>query len=91
MNGSHATGSESARSRLRATIASIERELLLLDHPPTDLLSSFVDLVDQLDLGPEPEVRQCPVCQHTCRRTATLCDHCWTTLTPPASGEGLST
>jgi hypothetical protein len=52
----------------------IECELARLPRPvagdasgtsPTGLLASFADLVEQLALGPEPEVRECPVCKHT--------------------------
>jgi hypothetical protein len=52
--------------------------------PPSGLLASFSDLVEQLALGPEPEVRRCPVCQHIGMREATVCGYCWTKLTPPA-------
>jgi len=89
------SSSEAARSRLRATVATLERELWSLPrrvtgddgrNPPSGLLASFRDLVAQLDLGPEPELRECPVCAHLGRRAATRCGTCWAALTPPAAG-----
>jgi hypothetical protein len=88
---------DAARSRLRATVARIERELALLprhvttDETPTDdLAASWADLVGQLALGPEPEVRECPVCKHIVMRAATLCGYCWTKLTPPNGSDGVA-
>jgi len=78
---------DAARSRLRVTLANLEHELVRLppatDGSRTDLWSSWAALVDQLALGPEPPVRECPVCKHVGMRDATLCWHCWTTLRPP--------
>lgn len=79
-------------SRLRATVAAIERELSRLppdranDDPlrPLGLHASFAALVDQLDLGPEPETRPCPECRRIVMRAATRCGHCWKKITPPA-------
>jgi Double zinc ribbon domain len=82
---------EAELTRLRATVASIEHELAQLPlemrghngSPSTKaLVDAFAELVAQLDLGFEPETRQCPVCQQVVRRTATLCGHCWTALDP---------
>jgi hypothetical protein len=92
MNSTRLSVPDAARSRLRATVATIELEISRLPRqvtdddsrsPPSDLLASFTDLVEQLALGPEPEVRRCPVCKHIGMRTATLCGYCWTKLTPP--------
>ena len=47
------------------------------------LLASFDDLVSQLALGPEPELRECPKCGGVGMRRATVCSGCWTKLTPP--------
>jgi hypothetical protein len=97
MNGPEASHADAARTRLRATVATIGRELSRLPgqvpgedgkSPPSALLASFTDLVEQLALGPEPEVRRCPVCQHLGMRAATLCGYCWTKLTPPTGHEG---
>jgi len=89
MNSHEIIGPDAARSRLRATVATVELELSRLpvqgdgnESPPTGLRASFADLVDQLALGPEPEVRECPVCRHTGMRAATRCGYCWTKLAP---------
>jgi hypothetical protein len=88
---------DAARSRLRATVATLDREISRLPGPatgedskgpPSGVLASFTDLVEQLALGPEPEVRRCPVCQRVGMRMATLCGYCWTKLTPPTGREG---
>jgi hypothetical protein len=90
---SHAAGVDPARSRLRATVATMERELAPLKAartasadgkgPYDALLASFDDLVLQLALGPEPLVRECPKCGGIGMRVATSCASCWTKLTPP--------
>ncbi|HTP25328.1 MAG TPA: hypothetical protein VMK12_06670, partial [Anaeromyxobacteraceae bacterium] len=81
MSNPRVTVPDAARSRLRATVATIQRELLRLPGqvgdddsrgPLNALLASFADLVEQLALGPEPEVRECPVCKHIGMRAATL-------------------
>ncbi len=87
----HAKGPDPARSRLRATVAKMDRELeaLRATSPGASghdaLFASFADLVDQLALGPEPEVRECPKCGGIGMRIATVCGACWTKLTPPPS------
>jgi hypothetical protein len=55
------------------------------DSSPNDLSATFADLVAQLALGAEPELRECPVCKHLGMRAATRCGYCWTTLVPPAA------
>ena len=81
--------SNADRSRLRDTIATIERQISRLPAAPggdggarSELMASFGTLVEQLALGPEPEVRQCPSCGRTCMRAASRCGHCWTRLMP---------
>ena len=95
MNDLRLRGPDPQRSRLRATVAAIEREISRLPRqgtidngksPPHALLSSWADLVRQLDLGPEPELRECPVCHYVGMRAATVCGHCWTKLEPPTEG-----
>ncbi len=88
MSNTEYEGPDAARSRLRATLATIEHELSLLPKPdekatPSGLAASFADLVQQLALGPEPETRVCPVCGSIGMRAATICSTCWTKLTPP--------
>jgi len=97
MNSPRSSVYDAARtSRLRATVATIEHEISRLPsqvteddggNPPNALGASWADLVEQLALGPEPEVRECPVCKHIGMRAATLCGYCWAKLTPP-TGDG---
>lgn len=97
MSSSMHLSSEEARSHLRSTVETVAREIAHLpgvaagevDRHSVDLLrSSFADLTEQLALGPEPEVRDCPVCRHVARRAATRCGYCWTELARP--GEALA-
>lgn len=78
-------GPDAARSRLRATVAKLELDVSRLSatNDAATLRSTLADLVDQLALGPEPELRACPVCHQLVNRPATLCSNCWTKLTPP--------
>lgn len=86
-------GIDPIRTRLRDTVSAVEREISLLTGLPDSgaaralsvdaLLASWADLVTQLNLGPEPEVRECPACGEVVMRAATLCGHCWKKLTPP--------
>ena len=84
--------SEQARTRLRATLAQLPRAVSAVApaepggaRPSDGLHASLADLVSQLDLGPEPELRECPHCQHRVMKAATLCSTCWAHLTPPAA------
>jgi hypothetical protein len=92
MNDRRLDVADPARARLRVTLATLEREIARLPtqatgddakRPPSGLVASFTDLVEQLALGPEPEVRRCPVCGNIGMRAATRCGYCWTKLTPP--------
>lgn len=79
-------GPDAARSRLRATVAKLELDvgrLVPTNDATVSLRATVADLVDQLALGPEPELRACPVCHQLVNRAATLCSNCWTKLTPP--------
>lgn len=92
MNSTAFSASDDVRSRLRVTLATIEREISALSPQeptqrasggPTHALTlAWADLVHQLDLGPEPERRECPVCHHFGMAKATVCGFCWTKLTP---------
>jgi hypothetical protein len=88
---------DAKRSRLRATVTAIERDLARLPPDVTNdngstsadgLRASVADLVQQLALGPEPEYRQCPVCKRVGMRVATVCGHCWTKLAPLSASTG---
>jgi hypothetical protein len=76
-----------ARTRLRETVADIEKQLRSLGDKDVALTKAWDDLVGQLALGPEPEVRACPKCKSLGFRKATVCGSCWTKLTPPADDE----
>lgn len=93
------SGIDPVRTRLRHTVATIERDLsVVTDLLPPDgagatsveaLRASWADLVTQLNLGTEPEVRGCPRCGGTVMRAARLCGNCWMKLTPlPAGAAG---
>lgn len=91
MNSHQSTHPDAARSALRALVAGVDHELSRLPRSGTKesedstlaLGTAWAALVKQLDLGPEPEVRACPVCQRIGMRAATVCGFCWTKLTPP--------
>ena len=76
-------------TRLRALVAAVEKEITLVpgsakpagsESPKTALDVTWSNLVAMLDLGPEPEMRECPACRHLCALGATRCGHCWTSL-----------
>lgn len=87
--------SDQDRDRLRTVVAKIDRDLscLSLDGTPEehlaatrDLVTSWATLTDLLALGPPPETRPCPFCQHPCMRLATRCGNCWHSLQPLTPG-----
>ncbi len=69
---------EATRSRLRINLAALAKGL------PAATQGAYDELVKDLDLGPEPELRDCPHCKHTGLKAATRCGRCWAKLTPPA-------
>lgn len=86
-------------SRLRAAVATIERDLSRLPpsagRDPADpigsLRASIAVLLDELALGPEPKLRECPSCHHFGRWAAVRCGYCWTRLVPSENaGESAS-
>jgi hypothetical protein len=92
MNDVQRPGPDTARSRLRATVAKMESEIARLrtqggnedaSSPANGLRAAFAVLIGELALGPEPEVRECPVCGHIGMRAASRCGYCWSPLTPP--------
>jgi hypothetical protein len=99
MTTRQASGPDAGRSRLRATVAAMDRSISRLPRQAMDtdvtstvnaLLASFADLVEQLELGPEPEVRQCPSCMQIVMLAATRCGYCWNVITPAAAGDRLA-
>ena len=94
MNSPRGSLPDLQRSRLRATMATIDQEIASLPKQdstslPTRLAASWADLVEQMALGPEPETRECPVCEHIGMRAATVCGYCWTALTPAIGRDGV--
>lgn len=77
---------------LRPIVEALDREMARLlarchQAGPTDttaLRSSWAKLVDFLELGAPPELRECPSCGGVGMRTATRCATCWTKLEPTA-------
>lgn len=70
------------RSRMRATVAAIEKQVRGLGDKDAALTKAWDDLVGQLALGPEPAVRVCPKCKSLGARAAKVCGSCWTKLAP---------
>lgn len=86
------SGPDPVKSRLRWAMNSLEKQLAQLPRTtidadgkerPSGAVTAFHELAELLALGPEPEVRECPVCSHVSMRQATLCSYCWSRLTPP--------
>jgi hypothetical protein len=99
MNSQPLSLPDAARSQLRLIVARVDHEISRLpgevapgggEKPANALAASWADLVKLLALGPEPEVRQCPVCNKLGMREATLCGYCWTKLPPFTARDGLS-
>jgi hypothetical protein len=89
----NATGmhSDAGRAKLRTIIASMDVEMAKLSASGTTghgagtgLLGAWADLVETLDLGPAPQLRDCPVCGHSGMAAATACGYCWSKLVPLA-------
>jgi hypothetical protein len=99
MDSPHSSIPQATRSRLRVIVSTVEREISRLPgqtgsdgdpSPPSPLAAAFATLVQELALGPEPELRECPVCKHTGMRAATVCGYCWTKLTPLPERKGVA-
>ena len=75
---------EAARSRCRTLVALIDSELAeLQDRSATDgsrdlakLMGAWTDLVAQLALGAEPQLRRCPHCRRSILAIAVRCRYC---------------
>lgn len=88
-------GPDAARSKMRRTVAAIDREIARLAKEGASdgkdaldgLTGPWAELVAQMALGPEPEVRECPSCKGIGIRAATLCGFCWTKLEPPPKAD----
>jgi hypothetical protein len=89
-----------AEAGLLFAVSAMDRDLTALSRCATTAegaaaaaaaLESWAELVDELALGPAPDVRRCPECNHLGMSAATLCGFCWTRLTPivvPAAVRG---
>jgi hypothetical protein len=86
-------------SRLRSLVTAVGKEVALApgaattaenQTPRTALDVTWSRLVEMLDLGTEPEMRECPACKHQCTLGASRCGHCWTILPTPQAKERLA-
>jgi hypothetical protein len=76
-------------SRLRTLVAAVGKEIALVPaaatavqspSPGTALDTTWARLVEMLDLGTEPQMRECPHCKSQCTLGATRCGRCWISL-----------
>jgi hypothetical protein len=78
-------------TRLRNVVADVGKAIALVragdtappaerEGPTTALEMTWSRLVDMLDLGPEPEMRECPTCKRPGLLGATRCGYCWSSL-----------
>jgi hypothetical protein len=83
-------------SRLRTLVAGVGKEIALVTGaaappqgppPSTALGGAWSRLVEMLDLGTEPEMRECPSCKGLCMLGATRCLHCWSSLPVPQASK----
>ena len=75
-------------SDLRSLVNAVDKEIALAEGktaadsqtPKTALDMTWSRLLDLLDLGPEPVMRECPTCKNECMLGATRCGYCWSAL-----------
>ncbi len=86
-------------TRLRALVSAVATEIAHVpgrvttaesQGPVSALDMTWSRLVEMLDLGTEPETRECPECKHPCALGATRCGHCWAALPPLKNKEKLA-
>jgi hypothetical protein len=79
-----ATSARLALDRLDREIATLSRwsESEAVCAVVRPVLIAWSGLVAALALGPEPQMRLCPVCEEAGMRAATRCGYCWRKLTP---------
>ncbi len=90
MNKQQIAGPDAARSYLRSVVETVDYDISHLDQAGTgepygtieQLRKHWKELVSLLELGPEPEYRECPSCRSTGIRSATRCGFCWIKLPP---------
>jgi hypothetical protein len=56
-----------------------------MEAPQSELFAAWAALVDELALGPEPELRVCPACNRVVMLAATQCGYCFGVLTPQSA------
>lgn len=96
MNHQEWDGLEPARSRMRVLVARVDAELGSLQASHRDsarssetdaLAQTWRELVAELALGPEPELRSCPHCQRRVLRQATRCRYCMRQSAPAGASQ----
>jgi hypothetical protein len=72
------------RQRTRVLLTTLDETLGALGGTPeaSAVRAAFAALQGELDLGPEEQVRPCPVCGAIGMSAATRCGTCWSKLTP---------
>jgi hypothetical protein len=89
MNNLLLTFSGADLERLRTLVAAVGAEVthaqltdpkLETPGPRTALDSAWSSLVNMLDLGTTPEMRECPECGRQGMSEATRCGYCWALL-----------
>jgi len=98
MNNSMLSFSGADLSRLRTLVAEVGKEIALAPGattveskaPRTTLDTTWSRLVEMLDLGTEPQTRECPSCKHQCALGASRCGHCWASLPTARTKESLT-
>jgi hypothetical protein len=95
MNNLMISFSSTDLTRLRTLVAAVANEIALVpgstkpadgEFARTALDTTWSNLVEMLDLGPEPAMGACPKCKHSYLLGATRCGHCWTSLPPVEAG-----
>ena len=75
--------SDADATRLRGVVARLDGEIASLDRdgrPTKAVTAAWTDLRELLAIGPEPALRDCPVCGRPGRAEATRCGDCWADL-----------
>ena len=88
MNTQQSTLPDEARSDLRSVVKAVDDEISRLSKVRTGesfgstdrLKDNWNELVNLLNLGPEPEYRECPFCHAIGMRLAIRCGYCWRVL-----------
>jgi hypothetical protein len=99
MNNLMISFSSADLTRLRTLVAAVANEIALVpgstkpadgERARTGLDVAWSNLVEMLDLGPEPVMATCPKCKHPYPIGALRCDHCWTSLSDLNAGNDVA-